>query len=771
MASAAERGDDPTQRWGTLRACLCEARRPPMAVWTCAVVGAWTVAALAMLLAAPTVLSFQPAAHPAAVGWVTVHAYPKHQEGAYFLMAACGVPGVVLAGWWSWVFASAGLSKLGAVSVRTTLRQSAAALCSFYAAVPCLLRFDSGAWRVVAGAGVAVLGLPLLCLAWNRRRSGAKRSVAPQVCPAPLEPANGRRRPAWLWLPWGLFCVALPAMLYALTYRGYIDGAVDLFHEGEFLVPLNEMLHGGVPFRDMHLQHGLLHNAWIPWIGSRLYGPTLAGVRLGRRLVDPLGGCAGILLVVSLFRARALSAAAFGLIACGTGFVVPGRAAIGLVAIAVAGRAVGGPRGLHVLGEDGAGSCRPSRLWRSMRRGGGLVTAGFLAMLAFWQSVEVGIYTLAALFLFAGAVGFLQPGVHARRRALPLVLLGAGAFAGFWSIGVYLAWQGALPGLFRTVVLQCAHQSETWGLPFPNFFEAVLPLRARPVEAQWPGSFTRGPLLWYLPVGLIVALGVALVQRWARGALWCRPAALRLLLLFIAACCYFRTVLGRSDSSHLAYGVLFMVLVAMLPADQAFGLAWEHVTGAGRTWRQRMPAAPWLALGIVFAWPVCTYVDAAYKPVEGLRDRWQRLREPRQVTRATSEPVGRAGEVVLGGQADRIRAVAAAIRERVPSDREVFDFSNQAGLLFFADRRSATRYFQVAYASTESAQREVIADLERQRTPLVIWRTGSWADTIDGLTQAQRHPLIHAYIESHYEPDTDVCGVELYRRRSPAQRP
>ena len=69
----------------------------------------------------------------------------------------------------------------------------------------------------------------------------------------------------------GLEYVILPIFIYLLTYSASIHGNIDMFHEGERLAPLNEMLHGGVPFRDVYVQHGLFQNAYLAWFGSLLF--------------------------------------------------------------------------------------------------------------------------------------------------------------------------------------------------------------------------------------------------------------------------------------------------------------------------------------------------------------------------------------------------------------------------------------------------------------------------------------------------------------------
>ena len=71
-----------------------------------------------------------------------------------------------------------------------------------------------------------------------------------------------------------LVYLLVPVLIYALHYSGWIHGDIDLFHEGERLAPLNEMLHGGIPYGDVYLQHGLFQNAYLSWTASKTFGPT-----------------------------------------------------------------------------------------------------------------------------------------------------------------------------------------------------------------------------------------------------------------------------------------------------------------------------------------------------------------------------------------------------------------------------------------------------------------------------------------------------------------
>jgi hypothetical protein len=95
----------------------------------------------------------------------------------------------------------------------------------------------------------------------------------------------------------------------------------------------------------------------------------------------------------------------------------------------------------------------------------------------------------------------------------------------------------------------------------------------------------------------------------------------------------------------------------------------------------------------------------------------------------------------------------------------IYDFSSQAGLLFFADRRSASRYFQTCYACLPSMQEEVIADLDRLRPNLVIYRTGTHFDAIDRVPATTRHPLIAGYHKTNYVQAANIGKVLIWQRR------
>jgi len=559
-------------------------------------------------------------------------------------------------------------------------------------------------------AGVA--GVPLLVFLAGLATGFRVRRL--QTCPS--SPAQPRRWPRLVKVVYRLFVYGvLPVVVYLLSYRPVIDGPVDLFHTGEFLVPLNELLAGAVPYRDVYLQHGLFHNALIPLLGAKVFEPTLAAVRTMQNLVAPSFVVAVYFLGLAVFRGRWVSAIVVALIviACGLGESV--RLVFGVLSLACL--AVG---------------WRHSIWWSAV--------AGLLALLGFWHSVEVGLYALAAGIIF----------LVLARAWRTIGWYAVGAFVGFWLVGWFFLWHGALPDVVRNIYAQCAYQNETWGRAFPK-------LPALAVLGKWGG---RDPIHWYLAPIVLCLCGGWLAWRAGVGGFWQSTSAGRLLLLTTAGALFFRTALGRSDQHHLYTGTFFAILLAVFAADHVLGAAWD------RRRTQRWRATSLLVVGIVFAVAVGWYVNTVHKGPARLAREWEKLQHWPARTSATNEPIARAGIVNLKGQERQLSKVVAAIQERTrPTDR-VLEFTFHPAYLFFADRRSATRYFATCYASLPAMQKEAIAELERQPTPVVI----SGGAGFDGLTPGARSPILAAYVAEHFQPTTNKWGGIVLLERKPPVR-
>jgi len=581
----------------------------------------------------------------------------------------------------------------------------------------------------------AVWGVPLLVLGVSWLAGGALRRRQRRPAAAPHPPAASGRlcgRVAAALAIYGL----VPALVYLVRYDPVIDGPLKYFYEGEFLVPLNELLAGGVAYRDVYLQHGLFHNALIPLLGAKLFGETLAGVRTMQHLVDPLTHVAIYLLGLAAFRGRWLTAALVALALTATDVNAVGRPALGLLSVACL-----------LAGRTG----RPA--W--------LALAGVLASLAFWHSVEVGLYALVTGLLFVACVG-RWPSRSTRRPWQPAAWFVGGAVGGFWSVGWFFLWHGVLADLYWNVYQQVAFQTDIWGLPFPPLSQAAAPLLGGPRPASWPEWAASSPVQSYVGAAAIAAAGGWLAWRAGRGGFWQSTTAPRLLLLTLTASVFFRSVLGRWGPGHWEYSATFAVLLGAFAADHLVGAAWDAVRKR-RSWTATLVPA---FCGLVVAASVGWYAQTVYGCSDQLVRAWHKLVSRPGRTRAVAEAVSRAGLVDLQKE-ERLQHAVAAIQKRAGPAERVFDLSNRPAFLFFAQRRSGTRYFVGAYASLPATQMQAVAELERHRTALVLYPRDGIG--FDGIRVAARLPILDAYIKSRYvTADGTINHVLLLERRVPA---
>jgi hypothetical protein len=285
----------------------------------------------------------------------------------------------------------------------------------------------------------------------------------------------------------------------------------------------------------------------------------------------------------------------------------------------------------------------------------------------------------------------------------------------------------------------------------------------RPLEtAGWTGwrALVFGEVFrWYLPIVLYLLCLGYLTQRWLVGRLWSSGRCMRLLLILLMALAYFRIALGRSDLPHLRIASTFQYVVAVFLLDRGFVYLWSRVS-SGRLRASQLMLGASLLLALLGGG---VYLQRELDPLESLEQRLERLRGGGVVL--AGRPAGglaRVGRLRLpASDAAFIEAVVDYIGEQTEPGEPVFDFSSNAGLLFFADRPSPTRYFQILYASAPGSQREVVAELEQRRVRLAI----SSPVVMDGVPAARRYPIVADYLEQNFAPWRRVGHVTFLRRR------
>ena len=698
------------------------------------------------------------------VGWLSANEYPKQQEYFFFLLALLGIPTVIYLYWTGWCVYSGWCAKRTEQPIQRVLKANA------LASIPLWL-----CWLQVYHIGQSTLTglfLPIslsillkLVLLYKRYFPTPRNPDVSDDTDLTSEEdgasTSGNYRTTKIWRG-GLEYIILPIFIYLLTYPEGIHGKIDLFHEGERLAPLNEMLHGAVPFRDIYIQHGLFQNAYLAWLGSQLFEPTLFGLRSMENILDPLGYVALYVLGLQVFRSRFLTAFICVLIASGTEFWVTARHSLGLISFAFVANSVTHFQRTRV-------NKVPTFVWK-------LLFAGLSTSLAFWYSTEIGLYTLGAIGLFLviyvfqggfGTEGERGRGWKPRQREkrgreylLPLISYGCGVLLGFFSVGIYFLWHGALDDVIWNSYIQCRYQLATWGLAFPSLSETLTLLSTD----GWRVFVLSDGFRWYLPVCIFLIVVAYLTYRCLCGTV-SEPNVMKLLLLLLGGIAFFRTALGRSDSGHLIYGATFLWLLCLFPLEggifRMFCACLSFLRGNGQ-WQHTLKAAWVLIPTAIFCW----YVGEIHQPLLGFREKWEKLRQNPFKQQTVVQELVRAGKVdIPNDQVEQVQKVVAYIQENTAENEKIFDFTSQGAYYFFANRLSVTRFHQASYASTPEMQQEVISALERDKIRLVIFKTGGWFDAVDGIAVEERHPLIAAYLQANYELAVNINETEILLRR------
>jgi hypothetical protein len=354
-----------------------------------------------------------------------------------------------------------------------------------------------------------------------------------------------------------------------------------------------------------------------------------------------------------------------------------------------------------------------------------------------------------------------------RRPALAGVLMGAAAawrieFAVFAAIAILVARPAglrrfALAGaataavVFLPVVI-AAGIGPSWDLlvdyPLTDFRDyQTLPFPLSydgPLNTSSATGFLRDSLepllLFHLPLVLVLGLTGAAV------ALARRPLAPRLVATGVLAVGALAYLLVRTDLFHTApLAVMVAILTAWALAQQP----------------RRLRGVPAVLAG----------VGLLYAVAEGVDRRWLVLRED---TVTLDLPVAD-GVRVPARRAAELEAVVGALPPRGPiyvaTRRSDLVTSGHPLLYVLAGRPNPTRYDIPAPGVVTSApvQREIIRDLERTRTPVVVrWNdpvTATAEPNAAGRSSGVR--LLDEYLARRYRPARRIGSFRLLERRPP----
>ncbi len=135
---------------------------------------------------------------------------------------------------------------------------------------------------------------------------------------------------------------------------------------------------------------------------------------------------------------------------------------------------------------------------------------------------------------------------------------------------------------------------------------------------------------------------------------------------------------------------------------------------------------------------------------------------PRAGLMAQNFPLGRPDSFYL--PAGYLQA-AAAVRQSLGPGESFFTMTSEALWYYLVDRPCPARFPVVWFAAPAFYQQEIIRDLERNNTKLVLYRNAAPSNRIDGIGNEQRLPLVASYLQEHYEPWRKIEDHEIWIRR------
>jgi hypothetical protein len=513
--------------------------------------------------------------------------------------------------------------------------------------------------------------------------------------------------------------VSVPALLFAFTAAmAYPLPTIDLFHYGELAAPANIVLHGAFPWRDVLFIHGFLNDIVPALLGFKVFGHSLWGAQAAYAfLLAPACWLSYYFLFVYLFT---------------------GRFSIVLAALAV-----------PVTWSYPFVHARylPYPLFL-------LALAGVLRVPS-WGRAFVLAFALVAGNVLVPELAYAVPACAVVLVAYEWSRRGTGrpltaVFPGTWKVFVcgmvlsaawalYLATHGAL-GSFIDVYRTFAPGHEIAG--------------AIPIEPGRYRDHLYVALMLLPPVFVVLAIWGCVAARRSGTRLderdWVMIAAT------IVTALYYTKFLSRPDY-HVTHAFAPAIPLLFWAVHRLLRALESQVPSRLGGWVYGLGATA-LALVLVGGSP-----REALTRVAAVRTHFQ-FTVPHEPLLAG---VGWSGDSAAQLAAD-VASIQRFIAGQLGPSEPIFDFTNQPGLYhFLLDLKPASRFFHVSMAIPPAAQKQVIADLERSRPPLVVYQSETGGlDAWDGISNDVRHHEVSRFILDHYRPLASVAGQTFFVEKS-----
>jgi len=711
-------------------------------------------AALAVGISLHPIWALSPTTESEVVGWVTVHHYSKPTDILNYFLALTGIPFLI-------IFYLALCSRIANyISKKTSQPKTRVIEDCALASLPFNLMWAALAQGELSSIYLTVLPGILSAISFSlvyffNKKSKLRNTPAVldevQIT-APINTETCKKASRFnLLLKYAL----VPTFLYLTLLPHSIDGLIDFYHEGELLGPINQLQFGGKPYLNIYVQHGLLTNIAFPKFATLLFGDTLEAVRHFQNLLQPLPYVALYLLALATFSGNIVAALLVVFLSSGAQYWISIRKLFAILALYSV------MRWIDLYFANNRELLNFDR-YRHPLFDRKLLLAGAFSALAFWQSVEIGIYVFCAITLFLIMFGFLSAADTYTHKVIPLFSYLIGSATVLIAGSFYLIGNSAFPMFLSNLKDQLLIQSNVWGLPYFPLPKALAPLAA----GQYRTFILSEGLRWYLPPLIFLLSEVYLLYRFLSGSLLWNKTISRFSLLLLASVIFYYTALGRSDVGHLVDGQSFLWLLILFPAIAVINRSIKAILKKSLSIRLRLMFAGKIGVALFATIALTIYVQKIHFPLTPWKTRLSRVLENPFSTSIAIESFAKSGRVQIPAtQEHTIRKVVSYIQNNTSKNEPIYDFSNNGAYYFFANRPSATRFQQTIYASHPRSQLEVVAALQTQQVKLVIYNSNSALDAIDGISNEMRLAQVARYINKHYRLAENIDGTLIYLQK------
>ena len=540
----------------------------------------------------------------------------------------------------------------------------------------------------------------------NRKREGSKKTLG----------LSSRFNP--YKIPIATF---LAILFFIINFDPALSRFIDLYHEGETLVPGSIHIHNGSPYKDTWLQHGFIKNYLLPRTIFEILGNNFLSMRLGYAIADSIAYPIYFTLAFLVFRGNIFISILATALISGTNYWLSLRQTTYFLSI------------IFLLLYS---------IHTNKRKGGNtyILACGFFTTLSIWNSLEFGIYALIGNILSLFYIMHTKDNDPVNKNRFTDLSYFVLSFALTNLVFLFYLHQNSLIWqTFNNLFGQIKYQSGIWGLPYPSLKNITYSKSFYEIYLDQNLFFYLTPLLFTLTIIFIANLSIRKKSN---------TAVSTIVILLIHSILSFRTCLGRSDFGHwidataLSWLLLFAlaeIIIFSILKDKKFKIS-----------------------TMIFLLFIGLYTHKAFL-----------LFDPINVIKTKSLNIANLKNKLnyndaltkLEPQINVLDELKKEISGLTSSQDCVYDFSNQPGFYYFINRKPASRFFAPVYIATREQEEEAISDLLKCKTKVIIFRANTPFDAIDGIATKDRTPNLYQFLLDDFSFYKNIHGIELYVKK------